>query len=287
MPLIKGKSQKSFEKNIKTEMHHGKPQKQALAIAYAVKRKAQHKAHGGAIEEKIHEEAKPHHEDVMRYGEPEMKRVHMAKGGHVDPYHGSLKDPKFHEKEVASGFVSHQDAHEKHNAAATHEDDKRLNQHKAYGGELVHVDIASHNAPHEMEEEEGESPLHELMESHEEEHAEHGMVHGGKVHHSSHMAKGGHSHAHLAHGGDIVGRIMKKHHYSKGGVVANEGMGLKSHMAGGKPNNFDDLVLDDHLESTQKDYGDELGDEREDHDRQDIVAKIMHSLKKKDRLPRI
>ena len=33
MPLIKGKSQKSFEHNVKTEMHHGKPQKQAVAIA--------------------------------------------------------------------------------------------------------------------------------------------------------------------------------------------------------------------------------------------------------------
>ena len=42
MPLIKGKSQKSFVKNLKTEMEHGKPQKQALAIAYSVMRKAKH-----------------------------------------------------------------------------------------------------------------------------------------------------------------------------------------------------------------------------------------------------
>lgn len=49
MPLIHGKSQKAFEKNIKTEMEHGKPMKQSLAIAYAVKRKAQHKAKGGFI----------------------------------------------------------------------------------------------------------------------------------------------------------------------------------------------------------------------------------------------
>ena len=39
MPLKEGKSQKSFEHNIKTEMHAGKPQKQALAIAYSVKRR--------------------------------------------------------------------------------------------------------------------------------------------------------------------------------------------------------------------------------------------------------
>ena len=35
MPLSKGKSEKSFEKNIKTEIKAGKPPKQAVAIAYA------------------------------------------------------------------------------------------------------------------------------------------------------------------------------------------------------------------------------------------------------------
>ena len=35
MPLIKGKSPKSFAKNIKTEMAAGKPKKQAVAIAYS------------------------------------------------------------------------------------------------------------------------------------------------------------------------------------------------------------------------------------------------------------
>lgn len=39
MPLVKSKSEKAFAKNVKTEMKAGKPQKQALAIAYSVKRK--------------------------------------------------------------------------------------------------------------------------------------------------------------------------------------------------------------------------------------------------------
>ena len=39
MPLDKGKSKKAFTKNIKTEIKAGKPQKQAVAIAYSVKRK--------------------------------------------------------------------------------------------------------------------------------------------------------------------------------------------------------------------------------------------------------
>jgi hypothetical protein len=40
MPLKKSASPKAFKQNIKTEMAHGKPQKQAVAIAYAMKRKA-------------------------------------------------------------------------------------------------------------------------------------------------------------------------------------------------------------------------------------------------------
>lgn len=43
MPLKKSKSKKAFESNIKAEIKAGKPQKQAVAIAFSVKRKSQHK----------------------------------------------------------------------------------------------------------------------------------------------------------------------------------------------------------------------------------------------------
>lgn len=43
MPLKKGSSQKTFVKNLKTELKAGKPKKQSLAISYSVKRKAQSK----------------------------------------------------------------------------------------------------------------------------------------------------------------------------------------------------------------------------------------------------
>jgi len=40
MPLKKSKSKKAFKENIKAEVKAGKPVKQAVAIAYSVKRKA-------------------------------------------------------------------------------------------------------------------------------------------------------------------------------------------------------------------------------------------------------
>lgn len=40
MPLKKGKSRKVVSSNIKTEMEHGKPQKQAIAIALSEARRS-------------------------------------------------------------------------------------------------------------------------------------------------------------------------------------------------------------------------------------------------------
>lgn len=42
MPLHHSASKKAFSENVKAEMHAGKPQKQAVAIAYSVQRKAEH-----------------------------------------------------------------------------------------------------------------------------------------------------------------------------------------------------------------------------------------------------
>jgi hypothetical protein len=40
MPLKKGRSKKVLASNIRTEIRHGKPPKQAVAIAYAMRRRA-------------------------------------------------------------------------------------------------------------------------------------------------------------------------------------------------------------------------------------------------------
>jgi hypothetical protein len=44
MPLVKSTSKEAFRKNVKAEIKAGKPQKQAVAIAYSVKREAAKKA---------------------------------------------------------------------------------------------------------------------------------------------------------------------------------------------------------------------------------------------------
>ena len=40
MPFKSGKSRKAFSSNVKTEIAAGKPQKQAVAIAYSVQRRS-------------------------------------------------------------------------------------------------------------------------------------------------------------------------------------------------------------------------------------------------------
>ena len=46
MPLAKSSSPKAFSKDVKAEIKAGKPQKQAVAIAYSVKRQAQKSGRG-------------------------------------------------------------------------------------------------------------------------------------------------------------------------------------------------------------------------------------------------
>jgi len=66
MPLMKGKSPKAFEHNIKAEISSGKPKAQALAISYDIQRKnKKRKAAGGSVQS----------------GSPDMN---MAEGGMIN-----------------------------------------------------------------------------------------------------------------------------------------------------------------------------------------------------------
>jgi len=47
MPLIRGSSKKAISENIRTEMHAGKPRKQAIAIAMSTARKSKGRSNYG------------------------------------------------------------------------------------------------------------------------------------------------------------------------------------------------------------------------------------------------
>lgn len=49
MPLNKSGSKAAFSQNVRTEMRAGRPQKQAVAIAYSVQRHAKSHKHGEAM----------------------------------------------------------------------------------------------------------------------------------------------------------------------------------------------------------------------------------------------
>lgn len=81
MPLLLGKSKKTLSKNIATEMDAGKPQDQAVAIAYSKKREAQKMSDGDeaspTIERLVAKHVKKYMEGGMSYSEGGM----VANGG--------------------------------------------------------------------------------------------------------------------------------------------------------------------------------------------------------------
>jgi hypothetical protein len=248
MPLREGKSKQAFSHNVEAEMHAGKPQKQALAIAYAMKKKHAGMAKGGMAmppsDPRLQSDAKmcdmcggPHsneeHESDRHdsAGEPMM-----AEGGQI---RDNYQSPSTAMHQTRDGSVDPQDAYapmhegnvQRPSSMAVSEDDRRLNQHR-------------------HEENQGdmntEFPLVEKI---------------------------------------MMGRAKG---YSEGGRVANEDHGpMDSRLAGFDQNEFDDLSLRDDLEFsyTGKTSGDEKGDAQEDEDRKDIVSRIMKSRAKKDRMP--
>lgn len=266
MPLEHKKSKKAFEHNLKAEMHEGKPLKQSLAIAYAVKRRAKKMAEGGNIKagKQRHENEKGVHPESFSYGNTSSSNAGAAvRSGAYDK-----GMPKSYAAKMKAGI--HQEHKEKLAELKSMPNPKLKGL--AHGGE---VDPYHHS-------------LHD-SEFHGEEEASGYMNHEGSDVHHNEAAE--HEDSEMAHE-DMVGRIMKKRMlamggecYSRGGVVANEDHG----HADALPNEFDDLVLDDHLEShyDADNAGDHLGDAAQDHRDEDMVSKIMKSRAKKDRLPRI
>lgn len=77
MPLIQSASKNAFQDNLKEEVASGKPSKQSLAIAYAIKRRNQ-KSHGGMI----------HGDTPIQHSKKDprnmAKAIMMARGGMVN-----------------------------------------------------------------------------------------------------------------------------------------------------------------------------------------------------------
>ena len=73
MPLIKSKSKEAFGKNVSAEIRAGKPQKQAVAIAYSVKRSVGKK--DGGLYDNIHAK-----QERIKHGSGEHMRKVGSKG---------------------------------------------------------------------------------------------------------------------------------------------------------------------------------------------------------------
>lgn len=318
MPLSEGKSQKSFVKNLKTEIHAGKPMKQSLAIAYSMKRKGERKKYAdgtGPIQPNTEEDqmevaqkgmvdkadpdkakkftanktfSKADGGEIDPYGQAgkdisksvssdnaKTMASKFAEGGQVNPYETSSAEELIKEQEKP-GFIPKKPQYhwvdgmkDPRNVAASNEDSKDLNQHKVNMQEstsMTKQDLVDRIMQRENKE-------FDQLER---------LAMGGEA--------GGVPYEDCED--SLVDRIMHKpsddesdlDRYSEGGKVANQ----DEITAGFSPNEFDDLHLRDDLESSYGDddnSGDSLDNEQEDEDRKNIVARIMKSRSKKDRLP--
>jgi hypothetical protein len=263
MPLIEGKSPKSFTKNLKTEVRSGKPLKQSLAIAYSLKRKAKEKEmfEGGPVDSYNEDQEKMPLKES--YDRTEKESDYQEPPDRDAPYNRSMMSKPFakggmiQKDEKKTGYLDMPQESPLYNEAAMREDDKRLNQHGR-------TETTPEMGPPPMNhDDEFEEDLYKLNQEGEQDP-------GGSI-----------PYAFLAEGG-IVDRIMNKRalgqmmpvKLSEGGRIAN----VTPIRAGFEPNEYDDLVLRDDLESSYGDddnAGDSLDNERQNMDRQDIVERIM------------
>lgn len=98
MPLMSGKSKQAFSTNVRTEMNAGKPQNQALAIAYNVRKHNKKKyAKGGEVNPKLEAAHDEHEGSAMHLVEKLRAKKAMAHGGMVDE---GMNDEDEHELDM-------------------------------------------------------------------------------------------------------------------------------------------------------------------------------------------
>jgi len=120
MPLNKSGSKKAFSENVRTEMHHGKPQKQAVAIAYSVMRKAGHKMAKGGMCEKCDGECK--------YA---MGGMSYSDGGDVQPGPGGVPVSSSVGAKISEGFKKMDEGGEVEEMEGSEMDDGGMMDHVA------------------------------------------------------------------------------------------------------------------------------------------------------------
>jgi len=122
MPLIKSKSDKAFKHTIKAEIAAGKPQKQAVAIAYNTKRVAK-KATGGSTDPMHYDSDQDYYETLASKG---IKRpAGWTKSERESVLSGKAAEPS---RQAAAKFK--EELHKKYaaNAEKNAEYDKRIKE---------------------------------------------------------------------------------------------------------------------------------------------------------------
>lgn len=218
--------------------------------------------------------AKGEHEQVLSelHSMRGQDRKYLADGGKVEPSASPTPTPK--ERATAAFMKGFKDSFGV--AKASDEEEEK----KAYGGDM-HKYAEGGDVDEEERMEDGDAD--DLGEDVDHDTMVKGLKEKKDKEVEGWLAEGDQDHE----SADMVGHIMKERakNFSKGGRVANDvGQGW---AADERPNQFDDLVLDDDLSEhyTGKNSGDEMGDAQEDEDQRDMVSQIMKSRRKKDRLP--
>jgi hypothetical protein len=169
--LKHGKSKKAFEHNVKTEIESGKPQDQALAIAYSMKRRnqMQHKAEGGMINPKEHpreeEKEKTSSEDSMKKLENSIRKAtgdKLNEGGSIGSEALELAKAVLakHSQHLNSGGFAEQDGDYDHNLDdfLSHDDEQ-----EAFPGDHSSNEIGMHAAEEEIEHDDKDEDRHRVI----------------------------------------------------------------------------------------------------------------------------
>lgn len=272
MPLIKGKSKKAFEHNIKAEMHAGKPQDQSLAIAYNIKKRNARKkmAEGGMAKD----DQKTIGEIIGYPGSDKKKK--MAHGGLITAKEEKRASADSEEKDPI--HMHEQDSDFKHERRADADDASDSRDEEM---------LDSHSTMHSQEEDfkserrtniddAGDDRDEQMLDGHPSRH-EQELRAAGFMPDADESSEKPHS---------IAEAIMRRRKMAAGGMVDIDENGQESSA---NPNTYDDqneeaalkeLYDDEQLDPQPRDsnlHGDVLSDE----DAHDMVESIRRKLRLK------